>query len=123
MLKTPAPEPAAVWAAREIERQQGAVSVSELRERTGLTKTRFLSAFRDQVGVTPKHFARIHRFRRFLQGLHTAEGTLAELALDAGYYDQPHMNAEFRELSGMSPREFLAAARYPNSVSLVEDAA
>jgi AraC-like DNA-binding protein len=33
------------------------------------------------------------------------------VALAAGYYDQPHMNAEFRQLSGLTPREFLARAR------------
>jgi AraC-like DNA-binding protein len=48
------------------------------------------------------------------------EGTLADVALAAGYYDQPHMNGEFRELSGFSPREFLATVRYPESVSVAE---
>jgi AraC-like DNA-binding protein len=48
--------------------------------------------------------------------------SLAGVALAAGYYDQPHMNAEFRELSGFSPREFLAARRYPESVSVAETA-
>lgn len=47
-------------------------------------------------------------------------GSLADLAVTAGYYDQPHMNAEFRELSGLTPREFLAAHRYVNSVSIAE---
>jgi len=46
--------------------------------------------------------------------------SLAEVALAAGYYDQPHLNAEFRELSGFSPRDFLAAMRYPESVSVAE---
>jgi hypothetical protein len=32
------------------------------------------------------------------------------------------MNAEFREMAGLTPREFLAATRYPNSLSLPEPA-
>jgi len=29
--------------------------------------------------------------------------TLASVALDAGYYDQAHMNADFRDLAGCPP--------------------
>jgi transcriptional regulator GlxA family with amidase domain len=96
------------------------VSISELRERAGFSKTRLANAFRAQIGATPKQYARILRFRRALAMVNAAEGSLAGVALAAGYYDQPHMNAEFRELSGFSPREFLAAIRYPESVSVAE---
>jgi AraC-like DNA-binding protein len=114
------PEQAAAWAAREIARRGGAVSVTELRERTGASKSRLTSAFRDLVGVTPKLYARIHRFSRTLSRLGHWPGTLSELAQECGYYDQPHMNAEFRALSGLAPREFLTSIRYPGSVSLAE---
>lgn len=46
--------------------------------------------------------------------------SLAAAAHDAGYYDQPHMTAEFRAISGFTPGEFLASARYPNSASVAE---
>ncbi len=42
------------------------------------------------------------------------------MALAAGYYDQPYLNADFRAFAGMSPGAFAAAARYPNSQSLAE---
>jgi len=72
--------------------------------------------------VKDKLFARIHRFRRALKLIDQGDGPLADIALAAGYYDQPHMNAELRELSGLAPGEFLAAVRYPNSVSVAEPA-
>ena len=40
------------------------------------------------------------------------------VALAAGYYDQPHFNAEFREMSGLTPGELLVA-RYPSGVPIV----
>ena len=113
-------EPAVAWVAGEIARRDGAVSIGELRERTGLSKTRLATLFRAQIGAPPKQYARILRFRRVLSRLQAGGAQLADLALDTGYYDQPHMNAEFRELSGFSPREFLAARRYPESVSVAE---
>ncbi len=105
-------DPAIAWAAWRIEQSGGAVSIAELRERTGLSKTRLADAFRDQIGFAPKLYARVVRFRRAAAMLQKGASPLIEVALAAGYYDQPHMNAEFRALSGLSPREFLAA-RYP----------
>jgi AraC-like DNA-binding protein len=112
VMKTRGIDPAIAWAAGRIEQSGGAVSIAELRRHTGLSKTRLAEAFRDQIGLAPKLYARVVRFRRAAALLQKGAEPLVEVALAAGYYDQPHMNAEFRELSGLSPTEFLAA-RYP----------
>src|SRR5262245_51944061 len=112
VMKARGVDPAIAWAAGRIERSGGAVSIAELRQQTGLSKTRLAEAFREQIGLAPKLYARVVRFRRAAAMLQKGAQPLAEVALAAGYYDQPHMNAEFRELSGLSPREFLIA-RYP----------
>jgi methylphosphotriester-DNA--protein-cysteine methyltransferase len=103
--------PEVAWSAAQIERTGGQVSITALREETGFSKTRLVAAFRDQIGVAPKLYARIVRFRRAAAMLEGGAGPLTDVALAAGYYDQPHMNVEFRELSGLTPREFLARAR------------
>jgi AraC-like DNA-binding protein len=113
--------PAVGWMVEQIRGRAGAVSVSRLRERTGWTRTRLSSAFVEQVGVLPKHYARLMRFNRALQLVHAADEALADIAARAGYYDQPHFNAEFRELSGLTPTEFRLAHRYPNTVSVAEN--
>jgi AraC-like DNA-binding protein len=118
----PGADPAIAWTAAEIVRYAGAVPIAALRERTGLTRTRLATRFREQIGVSPKHYARLLRFQRVLARLRAGQETLAGIALDAGYYDQPHMNGEFRALSGFSPREFLAGRHYPGSASLAEPA-
>lgn len=105
-------DPAIAWAAGRIEQSGGAVPIAELREQMGLSKTRLAEAFREQIGLAPKLYARVVRFRRATAMLQKGAEPLAEVALAAGYYDQPHMNVEFRELSGLAPREFLAT-RYP----------
>lgn len=112
-------DPPIAWAAAQIERSGGARSIGALREQTGLSPSRFAATLREQIGVTPKRYARIIRFRRVVAMLHARTDTLADIALAAGYYDQPHMTAEFRELSGLTPREFLAVC-YPDSISAAE---
>jgi len=111
-------DPAIAWAAAEIEAREGRVAIAELRRETGLSKTRLAAAFREQIGVTPKVYARLVRFRLALAMLESGIGPLADVALAAGYYDQPHFNAEFRDLTGQSPRELLVA-RYPSGVPIV----
>ena len=59
-------DPSIAWIAAEIERRGGAVSIAELREQAGQSKTRLATVFREQIGVPPKVYARIHRFRRVL---------------------------------------------------------
>jgi AraC-like DNA-binding protein len=118
-----APGLAAVsWAASRIERSAGAAPIGALREEAGLSKTRMAEGFREQVGLPPKVYARIFRFQRLLNLIHGGVPSLAEAALDTGYYDQPHMTAEFRELTGLAPRAFLAAARYTHTLSVAEPA-
>jgi AraC-like DNA-binding protein len=115
-----AADPAALRVASRIAGTAGRTSIAALRAETGLSDGRLLSLFRQQVGATPKRLARIHRFHRAL-GLVTGAGApLARVATEAGYYDQPHMNAEFRALAGLTPRQLLAATRYPNGTSLAE---
>jgi AraC-like DNA-binding protein len=113
-------DPAIAWTVDQIRRRGGAVSIAALRERAGLSSNRMAVAFREQVGVTAKQYARIARFRRVLDQLSGGQASLADLAFDAGYYDQPHMSAEFKELSGLTPGEFLHSLRYPHSVSVAE---
>lgn len=111
-------DPGIAWVAAQIERQNGAISIATLRDQIGFSKTRLVEGFRRQIGLSPKTFARVIRFRHVLQLLHAGAGSLSDVALEAGLYDQPHLNAEFKELSGFTPTEFLAALRYsPTSLA------
>lgn len=115
-------DPAIALAARGIVDAGGRDAVAAIEGPTGRSRARFVAAFREHVGVSPKRFARIVRFRRALQLVHVG-ASLADIALTAGYYDQPHLNAEFRTHSGLTPSAFLRAVRYPHSVSLAEPSA
>lgn len=105
-------DPLVAWSAARIEQSHGNVAISLLRQQTGLSKKRLIQGFREQIGVRPKVYARIIRLRRALTLLHEGGRSPADVAVAAGYYDQPHMNLDFRELAGLAPSEFLGAARY-----------
>src|SRR5690606_37784266 len=99
----------------------GAVPVTRLQERTGLSRSRLSVAFRREVGVSAKRYARIVRFRRALALLHGGGvNSLSRAALESGYYDQSHMTAEFREFAGITPGTFLSTVRPPEWIGMAE---
>ncbi len=112
-------DPAIALAARRIAHAGGQAAIGAIEAESGRSRARFVAAFREHVGVSPKRFARIVRFRRALELVH-AGAPLGDIAATAGYYDQPHLNAEFRAHTGLTPGEFLRAIRYPHSVNLAE---
>ena len=89
----------------------GREGVGSLVERSGYSHRRFVALFREAVGLSPKRYSRVLRFRRMLdRAAAAAPPPLAELALEAGYSDQAHFNREFRELAGVTPGEYRALA-------------
>jgi AraC-like DNA-binding protein len=88
----------------ELAEAGESTSVADLAARAGITRQHLRRLFAQHVGYGPKKLARILRLRRALRLMQTRRGrTLATLALDAGYYDQAHMNADFRDLAGRPP--------------------
>jgi len=113
LARTRGMDEAIAWAVSRLDDSGGTVPIRELRTHVGMSKARLAGLFREQVGLTPKLHARVVRFHQTLGMLQAGgPGRLTDVALDARYYDQPHMNAEFRALGGLTPSEFLAA-RHP----------
>ncbi|HEX5188457.1 MAG TPA: helix-turn-helix domain-containing protein [Streptosporangiaceae bacterium] len=101
------------FAWRRLVATGGTIPVAELAEETGWGGRHLRAKFAAELGLTPKAAARVVRFdraRRLLQR-RAASGRpleLAALAAHCGYYDQAHMDAEFRALAGSAPTTWLA---------------
>ncbi len=95
-----------VWAWDVLERSHGRAPIGLLADRLGRSRRHLVARFREQIGLPPKTAARILRFNRAVDLLraHRANG-LAELAFECGYYDQSHLNRDFRAFAGTSPGE------------------
>jgi AraC-like DNA-binding protein len=97
-------------------------SVAAVAEQVGRSQLRFTQIFREQVGLTPKQFARVMRFQRVLWAVERG-GPLrwGELAAAHGYFDQAHLIHEFQALSGMTPGAYRGAVgAQRNHVALPE---
>jgi AraC-like DNA-binding protein len=88
----------------------GATPVERLAEEVGWSRRHLFARFREHTGLPPKVFARILRFQRAAALMARPDGpSLCELALDCGYYDQAHLNRDFRAFAGRTPTELMAA--------------
>ena len=104
------PSPEVEWSWARLHGSHGRAPIRELADEVGWSHRRLIQRFRDQIGLTPKLLARVIRFDRAVRQLRVATtNSLAELAFDCGYFDQAHMNREFREFAGTSPAAFAAA--------------
>jgi AraC-like DNA-binding protein len=112
--------PAVRWAVDRLAATGGRVSIEDLATESGFSRKHLGTLFQQQVGLSPKALARVHRFRGALALLDRANGEVpwAELAEQCGFYDQSHLINEFRRFTGFSPVE-LARRDRPDSGSVV----
>lgn len=88
------------------DHRAGSDRASALAARAGLGPRRFAQLFRDAVGVSPKRWLRLRRFQHAIGRAGDPGLDWAELAIELGYSDQPHLVREFREFSGVTPTEY-----------------
>jgi len=112
--------PAVRWAVDQIASSDGRTSIEKLAANAGFTRRHLGNLFRDQVGLSPKSLARVHRFRGALALLDRPDGRVPwmELAERCGYYDQSHLINEFRCFTGFTPTELASRGR-PDAGSVV----
>lgn len=110
-------DPRVAHVSRLIDRSGGAVPVQGLHEAVGLTRRHLERLYFDHVGLTPKAACRVARVQAALERLRVGKvSSLSRLALECGWYDQPHMNRDFREIAGVPP------AAYARHVAFLQDA-
>jgi AraC-like DNA-binding protein len=88
---------------------RGGVAVRDVAAALGLGARRLNRAFDRCVGLSPKGFARVMRFREVYLGIQRGAALpWTRVAGDAGYADQPHLIREFQALAGLTPAQYAA---------------
>ncbi len=115
------PHPAVAHAVLQLMTEPTLMKIEELRKDAGYSPKHFIELFRDSVGLAPKLFSRIRRFQGVLERLAGGERVeWAGVAADGGFYDQSHLNREFRAFAGTTPGEYRPLADRPNHVPVDE---
>jgi AraC family transcriptional regulator len=100
--------PRFVRQAQEILRAKFAenLSVAALAREVGVSPVHLTKAFRRWAGRSISDEVRGHRLDFACREMMTAERSLFDIAIAAGYYDQSHFCREFRRHTGMTPSDF-----------------
>lgn len=93
-----------------LVRSGGRLSVDAVAHELGCSRRHLSRHFRDEVGLPPKAFARVLRFRSAL-ALAESGVSWGAVAASAGFADQSHLVRETRALSGLAPEALLAERR------------
>jgi AraC-like DNA-binding protein len=121
--EVPALAPEVVWIRHQLHRSQGRARVEPLLDETGWSRRHVTERFRRQLGLAPKAYARLLRFQHATSLLmeQTSRRSLADVATEAGYYDQSHLTRDFAALAGMSPGSYGDEAKAIPEVRFVQD--
>jgi transcriptional regulator GlxA family with amidase domain len=88
-------------------------SVRAAARRLGLSQRQFIHVFNAHVGLTPKLFCRVLRFKHAREFVDQAGAPdWRQVALACGYYDQSHLIRDFQMFSGLSPTAYLALSNH-----------
>lgn len=99
-------------------------TATSLAESACLSTKQYRRLFTEFVGMNPKQYLRLQRIQRAVSDLFlgnqsiidraTTDETLMKKAWRNGYYDLPHMDADFRDILGVSPREITSRFKAEN---------
>ncbi len=73
-----------------------------------LSKRRKLEReFKKQIGISPKQLGKVIRMQTALSLLLNKHENLTHVAYESEYFDQAHFTKDFKEFTGVTPKEFM----------------
>jgi AraC-like DNA-binding protein len=103
------PEKQVLCAVDLIYSAKGNISLADVASDVCLCQRHFERKFKSAVGISPKTFAKVVRFKNALHYLKKSRGRnndLFSIAISCGYYDHTHLIKDFKMLSGEVPAYF-----------------
>lgn len=90
-----------------IHHSKGCLSLTDVASEVCLSQRHFERKFKSAIGINPKTFAKIIRFKHTLPYLRNYPyKDLLSIAIECGYYDHAHLIKDMKTLSGNTPTNF-----------------
>lgn len=85
----------------------GQLSINELSKQNNINRRQLVRKFSSDIGLSPKQLSKTIRLQATLKVLLSKKITsLTDLAYENEYYDQAHFIKDFKEFTGLTPKEF-----------------
>lgn len=89
----------------------GCAAIGAIAKEAGVHRAQLSRMFRHHYGVPPSIFRRRALVVRAVAALVHGKSTIAETALDTGFYDQGHLSRVLRRETGLTPGEVIGLLR------------
>src|SRR5690606_6368498 len=87
---------------------KGSKSISNILKTDPSKRRQLERKFMKQIGISPKQLGKAIRLQATLQMLLTQESkTFTDIGYESDFYDQAHFIKDFKEFTGITPKEFL----------------
>ena len=83
-----------------------AISLDEIAAEVGMNRSAFCSYFKRCKGMTFSQFVTQYRLNTACELLKNSQKQVSEICFAVGFNDVPHFNRVFKELKGISPKEY-----------------
>ncbi len=91
-----------------IHKAQGNIRIKEMEEALSISRRTLERYFKEKIGISPKVYAQIFRFKCAMQYLEANPNTTwTELTYGNGFFDQSHMIRYFKEYLKVSPNNLV----------------
>ena len=81
--------------------------VERLCTELGISRKHLNKLYRSAVGLSPKTYARLARFRSVVERMQDPVDSWAHIAAEEGYFDQAHLVRDFNQFAGEAPESFI----------------
>ena len=98
-------------ALQRIRLSKGSLKIKDLADSLYISQDAFEKRFRKMVGTSPKQFSSIIRMKSIVNQSPQKQ-TLSQITFEAGYFDQPHFNKDFKICTGLTPSEFFKSPSF-----------
>jgi AraC-like DNA-binding protein len=96
----------AEWLIRQMEIEQGVITIKKLCDRNKISPRKLERLFRESIGLPAKTYLRLVRFNYVHKLLQQKEVSRSDVAFLAGYFDQSHLNRDFKIFTGENPSSY-----------------
>lgn len=95
-----------IYATKSISKSNGLLRVSEVAGETGYSERHLNRLFQSQIGMSIKQYLGLARFNYVMRNIQMSPTLFSSLSQKAGYFDQAHLDKDFKKISGISPLHF-----------------
>jgi YesN/AraC family two-component response regulator len=88
------------------ENYMNKIKLEDVAKSVHFTKTYFSRIFKEEVGITFNRYLNNTRVNASKQLLKEKDISLSDVAAMAGFYDQSHFTKTFKDITGISPKQF-----------------